>query len=940
MNIELLTLCEVMDVSGRAGDFTVTLRQHPRYVLERACIGCGQCALACPRQVPDEHQARITSRKAIYVAHPQAVPLKYMVDPKACIALAGGSCSECVKVCPTGAIDFSQRERTFSVCVGAVVLAGGMGLFDPTGLGPWGYGELGNVITSMEMERYLAPGGPTGGRLVRPVDMAQPRRIAFVQCVGSRDMGRGGRAYCSSICCMQALKQALVAKEQLPGLEVHVFFVDLRAHGKDFERYYRRAVDSGVVFHRCRLHGLEPAPEGGGLYCRYITDEGKQVGEVFDLVVLSVGMHPGPSARALAESLGVATDTYGFVRTRSYEPVATNRKGIFACGCLLGPKDIPQSVTEASAAAGAVGVLLAGARHTRSQIVRPPAERDVAGEEPRIGVFICHCGRNIAGVVDVEYLAEMAWGLGGVMYVERTPFACSHETNTHIREKIGELGLNRIVVAACSPRTHEGLFRQTLRNAGLNESLLEMANIRNQAAWVHPDDPVAATSKAADLLAMAVAKASLLTPLEPAVVKVNPTALVIGGGPAGMAAALTLAEQGVPVHLVERTTRLGGNALHLFKTWQDEPVQPMIQRMIARVRTHPLITLHMGATVVEATGSVGAFTTIVRGPRSTRRIEHGAVIIAVGARPFYPRGLYGYGTYRAVFTALEFDKQKILGDWLIRRARSFVFIQCVGSREEPRDYCSRVCCTHSVQAALELKQEDPSREVFILYRDIRTYAQREELYHKARGAGVVFVNYGIHGKPTVRELEDERVEVVVWDHVLHEPLKILADVVVLATAVVPEPTSQELARMYKLPVDSYGFFQEAHAKLRPTDFFVDGVFMAGICHYPKPLEESIAQGQAAAARAAALLCRGELIMEPTKARVTQACDACGLCVASCPFGALSIVQGAGGPELVVDPGLCKGCGCCQASCPKGAIEVGGFTPAQLSAQVAAALEGW
>ena len=599
---------------------------------------------------------------------------------------------------------------------------------------------------------------------------------------------------------------------------------------------------------------------------------------------------------------------------------------------------------EASAAAADATRMLAGARNTLTRKKEYPPEIEVADEQVRIGVFICHCGTNIAGVVDVEKVARYAETLPSVAHVERNLFSCSQDTQDTIKSTIKKKGLNRVVVAACTPRTHEPVFRETLKSAGLNEYLFDLANIRNQNAWVHSAQPERATEKAMDLVRMSVARVSLLSPLPAISVPVTQSALVIGGGLSGMAAALEMADHGFPVTLVEKSSVLGGQARHLFRTWNGEPIEPALQELDARVRSNPLITLYLESTVASAQGFVGNFKSTVLSPKAPKEVDHGVTIVATGAQPYAPEGEYLFGSSSRVFTAIEFDKLHTVGDRRMKEAKKYVFIQCVGSRCEERMYCSRVCCTHSVQAALELKEDNPACEVFILYRDMRTYGQREELYTRAREKGVVFINYDAHQKPKVAPLEPRRLEVEVWDHVLHEPLRIEADIVVLATAIVPNPATGEMADIYKLPLDADGFLQEAHAKLRPVDFAADGIFMAGLAHCPKPVDESIAQAKAAAGRAVSVLANSSINLEPTRATVVNTnCDGCAMCLDVCPYNAISLVaEGEAGAQrhshVQVNVAQCKGCGICQATCPKDGIYVAGFSLEQIGAQVEAALE--
>jgi heterodisulfide reductase subunit A len=939
LNIDILTLTEVEQVEGEVGGFVVTLRESPRYVDTEKCIACGECARVCPMEIEVESHGGVGVRKAIYLKYPQAVPLKYQIDPQGCIHLQGGRCGACEKACPTGAIRFHDTCRTNSLEVGSIILAPGFRTFNPTGIRTWGYGLFPHVIRSMDLERMLSASGPTGGRLLRPGDGKKVRKIAFLQCVGSRDYNKASHGYCSSVCCMSALKEALVAKEQDKDLEVCIFFLDMRTYGKDFERTYERAKEKGIRFHRCRVHSLEPSEKNDGITFRYITDQGKQAEATFDLVVLSVGMEAHSGCRSLAERTGVELNHNGFAVTSSFAPTATSRPGIYACGTFSGPKDIPQSVVEGSAAAAAATMALMDVRYSLTRQKDFPIEEDVSVEEPRIGVFICHCGSNIAGVVDVVDVADYAAGLPSVVHVERNLFTCSQDSQDAMRRRIREKSLNRVVVVACTPRTHEPLFRETLKASGLNENLFEMANIRNQGAWVHAACPQAATAKAKDLVRMATAKAGLLEALPPVSVGVIPQALVIGGGVAGMVAALGLADQGFSVHLVEKSSQLGGNARHLSRTWKNESIPDFVEQCIHRIKDHEFISVHLKSAVTHAEGAMGHFRSTVQKHAGSTTVDHGVAIIATGGQA-YKSDAYGYEHSQKVLTALEFDKLHLVGDERVRYGRNFVFIQCVGSREPKRPYCSKVCCTHSIQSAIVLKEENPARNVYILYRDIRAYGQREEIYKRARELGVVFIDYELHERPNVL-IQDDEVSVVVWDHVLHEPLRIHADVVILATAIVSNPDITDLARLYKIPVDADGFVQEAHAKLRPVDFDTDGLFLAGLAHYPKPIEESVVQAQAAVARAVTVLSNGRILLDSIKARVNPTtCDGCALCVDVCPYHAITLedVPGEGDRKIIaVQTARCKGCGACQSTCPKDGVEVGGFTYRQLSAQVDAAL---
>ena len=917
LNVNLLTLTEVLEVSGEPGNFKVRLKKHPRYVDESKCIACGQCAQKCPKKVPNEFDRGLSQRKAIYLLYPQAVPLKYTIDPRHCIWLQKpGRCGFCAKVCPAGAIDFDQKPEEFELHVGAVILSPGFETFDPTPLENFGYRRLPHVMTAHEFERLLSASGPTKGELVRLADGKVPRKVAWIQCVGSRDINRAQAPYCSSVCCMYALKQALIAKEHVKGeFEPVIFYMDMRTVGKGFETYLERAQREGVRLVRSRVHTILPA-EDGGLLLHYPDEEGNLCDEPFDLVVLSVGLRPHPTLPTLAERVSAPRDEFGFLQTALLE----NRPGVFVCGVGAGPKDIPETVAEASAAAARTQVVLAEARHTETQEKTYPPERFVFPEAPRIGVFVCHCGINIASVVDVEAVTEFAKTLPDVVFAGHNLFTCAQDTINRMVETIREEGLNRVVVAACTPRTHEPLFQETLRSAGINPFLFEMANIRDQDSWVHPDDPARATEKAKELVLMAVNRVRLKRPVPLATIKVKRSALVVGGGLAGMQAALALADQGFSVALVEKGKELGGFAKRLSREVHGKPIRALAEELARQVQAHPKIDLRLGVKIADVEGSVGNFKTTLS---DGNVIEHGVVIIATGAKPYVPQGRYafGYGEDPRVKTLLEIDELLERGGEGLQGLRQVVFIQCVGSRNEEHPYCSRVCCTHTMEHVLRLKELNPELEVFVLYRDIRTFGKKELLYQKARERGAVFVRYELDRLPKVETEEGLRVHA--FDPILGRELVFKPDLLILANAIVPDEESRELAKFYKCATTAEGFMLEAHMKLRPVDFATDGIFMAGLCHYPKFAEESLSQALAAAARATTILAKEELPAESLVAEVDpRKCTACGQCVELCPYHAPRLEEMRPfGLVSVINASLCKGCGNCAAACRCGAIQV-------------------
>ncbi|MGQ9823455.1 MAG: NAD(P)-binding protein [Desulfotomaculales bacterium] len=826
-------------------------------------------------------------------------------------------CMECVRACKAGAVDHLMTEKELELAVGALVLCPGFEKFDASLLKYYGYGKYPNVLTSLEFERMLSASGPYQGHLVRPYDRKEPKKIAWIQCVGSRNY-REEHGYCSSVCCMYAVKEAIIAKEHSKEpLDTAIFFMDMRTYGKGFEKYYERAKnEAGVRFIRSRIYALEETDDKNVLV-RYVDEDGTVNTEEFDLVVLSIGLEPAAGVVELGRRLGLELNRYGFAAPLPLTGVGTNRPGIYVAGAFSGPKDIPETVMQASAAAGAAGSLLAEARGELVSEKEFPPEREIDGEEPRIGVFVCHCGINIGGVVNVPAVVEMARKLPYVVYAEDNLYTCSQDTQLRIREKIAELGLNRVVVASCSPRTHRPLFQETIREAGLNRSLFEMANIRDQCSWVHMFAPEKATQKAMDLVRMAVAKAALLRPVKTVAIEVTKSALVIGGGVAGMTSALSLAEQGYRVHLVEKSETLGGIARRMKHGLRDENIQAAVEDLVTRVSAHPRIDTYPGAEIKTVSGYLGNFVTVLS---TGEELRHGVTIVATGGAEYRPRE-YLYGQHPGVFTQLELEEALEAGDPRVTGAKNVVLIQCVGSRDREHAYCSRVCCTRSMKIALDLKKINPAVNVYVLYRDIRTYGFYEELYQEARQKGVIFVRYRQEEKPVV-EGEGDTLKVTVKDHVLNIPLVIEADLVVLAAAIVPAEGNSRLSQLFKLPLNEDGFFLEAHMKLRPVDFASEGVFMAGLAHGPKTIEESITQAKAAAGRACTVLSKERLESKGVVAVVeAEKCAACLTCVRLCPFNAPRIKDNV----AVIEPVLCQGCGTCAGECPNKAITLQGFS---------------
>ena len=939
-NIEILTNTEIMRVEGKAGDFRVTLNKKPRYVNEDRCTGCTTCVEYCPVQVPDKYNQNMSLTKAVHIHFSQAVPLFTYIDPDTCLFLQDEKCNICVGVCKHNAINLHQKPEKLEIEVGAVVLAPGYETFDPAVRGDFGYGAMKNVVTSLEFERIISATGPYEGEIRRPSDGKHPHHIAWIQCVGSRQVIPGGNTYCSAVCCAYTQKQVILAKDHYADLKATVFHNDVRAFSKDFERYYQRAANlPDVRYIRSYVSVGREIPESQNVTIRYATDGDGVHEEEFDLVVLSVGLNPPKDAAELAAKFGIELNKHGFCKTNPLNPIETSRPGIFVSGAFQGPLDIPESVVSASAADALCGQLLAYQRGKLSREREYPPERDVSQEEPKVGVFVCHCGANIGRVVNVPSVVEYASKLDHVAHAQESLFACSTDNAQQIADVIRDKGLNRVVIAACTPRTHEPLFRDTVREGGVNQYFMDMANIREHCAWVHSREKDEATAKAKDIVRMSVARTSLLQPLNEIELPINKAVLVIGGGVAGMTSALNMAEQGFEVYLVEKAKDLGGMARRLHYTLDGVDVQAYLADLIVKVYKHPSIHVATGTTLQEVAGYVGNFTSKVKWHGRMRDIRHGAVVIATGAEEYKPTE-YLYGQDARVLTQLELEDRLVKQDDAVKNAQSLVMIQCVGCRNAERNYCSRVCCSQAIKNALKLKQANPAADIYMLFRDMRTYGYKEDYYREAASKGVRFIRYEPEHQPVVEATETEGrqvLRVTVPDPILGQELTLDADLVALAAAVIPSSTSPELSKLFKVPLNPDGFFQEAHVKLRPVDFAADGIFLCGTAHYPKHLPETISQAYGAAGRAIGVLSKNSVIATGAICDVNEdACVACAGCITACAYDAIDFHETPRGKKAHVNPVLCKGDGLCNAKCPTGAIYLKHYTNEEIFSQIDAA----
>ncbi|MDP2646061.1 MAG: CoB--CoM heterodisulfide reductase iron-sulfur subunit A family protein [Desulfobacterales bacterium] len=928
-NIEIHSLAEVISVHGVPGDFRIKVNQKARFVDPEKCTGCGICEEKCPKKLTSEYEQGLTHRKAIFSLFPQALPNTRVIDKETCIYFLNGRCKACEKFCPSNAIIWEDVDKEIDIRAGAIILSPGLDRYNPTIRPELGYGRWPNVVTSIQLERILSASGPYKGEVKRPGDGRHPKKVAWIQCVGSRDP-HNANPWCSSVCCMYATKQAIIAKEHDGNIAPTIFFMEMRSFGKDFDKYVDRAKnESGVRYQRAMISAVREEPGTGNLVLRYAAENGVVSDEIFDMVVLSIGLEPHSDAKEFARIFDIRTNTHGFARTTQFKPVETTRPGVYVTGTYQGPKDIPETVIQGSAVAGCSMALLAEARGT--EVVRKELvpETDVTGQEARIGVIVCHCGINISQSVDVKKVVEVVKDLPNVEFAQDVMYACAQDSQEQLKKWVKEKKLNRVVVAACTPRSHEPLFQDTIRDAGINKYLFELAGIREHCSWVHMGQKDVATKKAVAITKMNIAKARLLAPVQTDSVGLTASAMVIGGGVAGMVAALSLADQGYPVHLVEKEGQLGGLANQVFRTLDGSDVSSFVADTIEKIKAHPKVTVYTGVEVQKTDGYVGNFkTTLTDGTP----LEHGVILLAIGGEEYRPTQ-YLYGQHPRVITQREMEKRLEAGSF--GPAESYGMIQCVGSREEPDNYCSRICCQDAVKNAIAVKEKTPDARVIIFYRDIRTYGLREDYYERARDLGVLFVRFEVANKPVVAPAE-KGLRVTALDYMLDQTVSFPVDWVVLSTGLRPHPSAEKIGKLYKVTRNPDGYFLEAHVKLRPVDFPSEGIFVAGLAHAPKNLDETISQALAAAGRAGVVLSHDRLEVSGIISKHDkEPCVSCLNCLRVCPYGSPYINEEGTVSHNEVK---CMGCGMCAAICPVKAFQVNNFRDDQILAMVDAVTE--
>ena len=923
-NIELTINAKILKVEGEAGNFNVNILRKSLFINGEKCTGCGVCAQECPVESIDLYNEKMVINKATYVKYPQSVPLVFSINRDKCIG-----CGICESVCKAHAVEYFQKDEEVNLNVGAVILAPGFDEFDPTPLQVYGYGKYPNVVSSIEFERVLCASGPYSGMVLRPSDGDIPEKIAFLQCIGSRDIHHA-KSYCSSVCCMYTAKEAVIAKEHQHQVNPTIFSMDIRAFGKDFDKYIIRAQEEyGIRYIRSRIASIKEDPKTHNLILTYESEDGKIITEDYNLVVLSVGLNPPNDAIDLSNKFGFELNDYGFCKTLPFSLETTTKQGIYVCGAFAGPKDIPDSVVQASAVSANVNSLLYPVRNTLITEKEYPEEIDVSGDPPRIGVFICHCGINIAGVVDVKKVEEYAAKLPNVVYVDRNLYTCSADTQSQLKDKIIEHKLNRVVIASCTPRTHEPLFQNTLREAGLNPYLFQMTNIRDQCSWVHMQDPVAATEKSIDLVHMAITRVRNHKSLKELSLNITPQALIIGGGVAGLTAALNLSQQGFKTYLIEKEPELGGFSKNIHTTLEGDNIKNYLTSLISSVEKEKNIQIFTNSELQDLSGYLGNFKSSILNTKSKEEteIKHGIIIVATGAKEYSPEEYY-YKKDERVLTQIELENMLETSEE-IKKKKTVIMIQCVGSRNDKHPYCSRVCCSEAIKNAIKIKKQSSSTEVIILYRDIRTYGFKEEYYREARKKGVIFIRFDEN--TPIEVIKENKSLNILFKKSDGNLLKIDADLIVLSTGMESPPNIDSISQMLKVPLNSDRFFLEAHVKLRPVDFATEGIFLCGTARGPANIEESVSQAKAASARAVTILSKEVMTAGAITSFVDEnACTGCNICIRVCPYNAIE--KDEMGVANVIEA-LCKGCGVCAASCPEKAILVRNFTKDQILSEI-------
>lgn len=938
-NIKLYSYSHIEKIEGVPGNYTVKITRKPRYVKEDVCKGCGECASVCPvKGIPSKFNVNLNSHEAIYMPFPSSVPPVYLIDESKCLKLNYGICGVCSKVCSANAIDFSQTIEELEINVGAIVFATGYKQEMPEYYVKLA-GSHPNVLSSMQFERLLSANGPTGGEIVKLDDRRPPKTVAFIQCVGSRDYHHPEcKKHCSAICCMSSVKQAIVAKEHNLNIECLIFNTEIRAKGKNFYEFIEKSREEyGVKFINGRVSFIKENLDDGTLRLSYEDiDQGLIKTIDVDMSVLASALFPHKSYYKFLNCIDANHNEFGYIED---EDLADRElKGIHFTGYSRKPKDIPSSVTEGSACAAKISEMLYPERFKKIKRVRYPREKRIGpNDAPRVGVLICRCGINIGGIVDCAQVVDYVKKLPYVVHAEDNMYSCSSDSQEQIKEMIKEYNLNRFIVASCTPRTHEKLFQNTLREAGLNPFLFELVNIRDQNSWVHQNEPEKATQKACDLIRMNLAKVVNLKPLKKKKIKVIKASLIIGGGIAGVVAAHNLCQQGFEVYIVDMKPSLGGNALEYIDLYDIHLRKSDILKQINDLETLSNSHVFTNSKVTKIEGYIGNFKVTVQDiidDAKKQEFKVGTIIVATGTDTA--------GTKRwedlseqfpgRIVTQHDIELESSLN---IPKFNDATIVLCVDQRKNEnnegnnvKSYCSGICCEIALKNIEKLLKINPDARIHVLYRELQLINLKAEKLWRELRKDVSFERYRSIDELMITK-NNTHFHVQYYNVNAQTEIQFNSDLLVLGTPKIPSKGTSELAKMLKVPTNKDGFFLEAHVKLRPVDFATEGIFLCGGAHWPKWIDESITQAYGAAARAAMLMVKGEVETEGINIQINHnRCAGCGRCAEICPYKAIELKEETKQIGLYktsikkaqVIEVACKGCGACVAECPVGAID--------------------
>ena len=914
--IKIKTLTKLEKAEETEEGMLLTLKRKPRYVDEIKCIGCQLCEEVCPEEAPDIFDKGLTKHKAIHTLYKGSLTKSYYIDKNICT-----ECGKCVEVCPTKAIDLNQKESLEKVLAKSVVITAGFSEIDPSTLTSFGYGRFKNVLTSLDFERLISRTGLHPEELKRPSDGKTPQKVALIQCVGSRDKER---AYCSSACCMYAIKEARKIKQLSKETDVSIFYMDIRTFGKGHYRYYTDTEKMGVTFKNFRIPSVTEDSEHN-IIIKY-EENGKIKIEKYDLIILSTGQEIKEDTKNLLDAIRVKHDEYGFITPEDFQTVRTSKSNVFAAGSIIEPKDIENSVIEARAA----GFLASTKKWTENKSEdneQVPIDYNIA----KFAIFICTCGGTINKFIDTKKIKESMENYPGVVLVKELDLICQDDKLKKITETIKNNGITRVIFATCSPAKYEILIRNAISRIGFNQAMLEIFPLREQVAWAYDSN---GEDIAIQRIKAIVEKMRFAVPLDTITAKGTPRAAVIGGGLTGMTAAISLSSKGVKVELIEKSEQLGGTANNLSTTLEGENVSNYIKELSTKINDDSNITVYYNSEVTGFSGSAGNFNVEINTQEDVKRLPVGAIIIATGAEEYKPTE-YLYGKDKRIITQLELEKRFLDTQSEIQNLKSIVMIQCVGSRNDEHPWCSKVCCSDAIKNALKLKEKNKDINITILYRDIMTYGKKELKYTEAREKGINFIKFTKSDEPRVTLDENGKIIVKTNDTVLSRELQFEPDLLVLSTGIVPR-NNKNLSEILGVSLDDDGFFSGSNPKFRPLESEKAGIFFAGLCRSPEGIRDATAEAIASAGMAYQFLRKTTLTQRRTISEVIERwCGGCKFCIDACPYDARYFDNE---KKVVKVRELdCVGCGNCVSVCPSGATKLRGSKDKQMLVMIDASI---